>query len=115
MTKNTDKTGHSKTTTKFYQQVGEECSKTYQQLDAKKAKQFWSKILECRDHNRETKWISIIKMLQRLEERQKQKYISIHSEQHKKEIPNWKTPDYDGIHRFWFKNSPPSITDWLSK
>ena len=30
-------------------------------------------------------------------------------------IINWKTSGYDGIHGFWFKNSLPSMTDWLSK
>ena len=29
---------------KFYQQVLEECRKTYQKLDAKETKQFWSKL-----------------------------------------------------------------------
>ena len=28
---------------KYYQQVGEECTRTYQQSEARKVKQFWSK------------------------------------------------------------------------
>ena len=32
-----------------------------------------------------------------------------------KNIPNWKTPGDDGIHGFWCKNSPQSMTDKSSK
>ena len=37
---------------KIYQQVREECSKTYQQQNAKEAKLFLSKIWEQEEHNR---------------------------------------------------------------
>ena len=43
---------------KFYQQVGEECVKIYQQPDEKEAKQFWSKIWERIEHNRKAEWIN---------------------------------------------------------
>ena len=43
---------------RFYQQVGEECAKTYQRLDANESKRFWSKILERRDQNRDAEWIN---------------------------------------------------------
>ena len=35
-----------------------ECTKTYQQADARKAKNIWSKILKRLDHNRKPEWIS---------------------------------------------------------
>ena len=37
---------------KFYQQVGGEWVKTYQQPDAKEARRFWSKIWKQKDHNK---------------------------------------------------------------
>ena len=36
---------------KFFQQGGGECTKTYQQLNDKETKQFWSKIWERKGHN----------------------------------------------------------------
>ena len=30
--------------------------RTYQQMDAKEAKQFWSKIWEHKEHNKKAKW-----------------------------------------------------------
>ena len=33
----------------------------------------------------------------------------------RKKIPNFRTPGFDGIHGFWFKNSHPSMTDWQPK
>ena len=32
-----------------------------------------------------------------------------------KKVPNWKTPGHDGIYRYWFKYSLPSMTDMQSK
>ena len=32
----------------------------------------------------------------------RQKYTSVYSGQHSKEVPNWKTPVHDGINEFWF-------------
>ena len=40
----TNKTGHSKLTKKFHQQVERDDKETYQQPDAREAKEFWSKI-----------------------------------------------------------------------
>ena len=53
----------------FYQQVGGECSKTYQEPGAKEAKQFWSKIWGQKEHNRKANWINNMKKeLQGIEE-----------------------------------------------
>ena len=41
----------------FLPALGREWSKTYQQLDDKEIKQYWSKIWERREHNRNTEWI----------------------------------------------------------
>ena len=43
---------------KFYKQVGLESTKVYQRLDAKEAKQFWSKIWKRGEHNRKTELIN---------------------------------------------------------
>ena len=37
---------------RFFQQVGRECRKIIQQQEAKEAKQFWSKIWEQKEENR---------------------------------------------------------------
>ena len=39
---------------KFYQQVARDDMKTYQQLDAREAEQFWSKIWQLREHNKKS-------------------------------------------------------------
>ena len=44
--------------------------------------------------------------------------VKIHLEALKailKENTKLENPGLDGIHGFWFKNSPPSMTDWLPK
>ena len=40
---------------KFCLEVGGECTRAYQQQDAKKAKEFWSKIWEKEEYNRRAK------------------------------------------------------------
>ena len=91
----------------FYRKVGRDSMKTYQQPDAREAKQFWSKIWQPREHNKKAKQISNMgKELKGLKEGPKAKididllYLTILTI---KEILNWKTPGHDGIHRFWFK------------
>ena len=59
---------------KFYQRVGGDCTKTYQQPDDKETKQFWGKIWQPREHNRKAKWINNLgKELERLKEGPKAK------------------------------------------
>ena len=71
---NTDKTVHSKTTKKCYQQIGREWAKIWQQPDVREAKQFWSKTWERKDPNRKTEWTkNIEKESQGLEEKLKLK------------------------------------------
>ena len=41
---------------KFYQQVGGNDTKTYQQPDARETEQFWSKIWQPREHNKKAEW-----------------------------------------------------------
>ena len=48
--------------------------KTYQQLDAREAEQFWGKIWQPREHNEKAEWISNLgKKLKGLDERPKAK------------------------------------------
>ena len=59
---------------KFYQQIGGECTKTYQQSHAREAKLFLSKIWERGDNNRKAEWINNVeKQLQGHEEKPKAK------------------------------------------
>ena len=51
------KTGPSKTTKKFYQQLRGEWAKPCQQPDARKVRRFWSKIWERKDYNKKAEWI----------------------------------------------------------
>ena len=86
---------------KFYLQLGESDTKTYQQPGAKESERFWTKIWQPKKHN---EWINnIIRELGGLEEGPK---TEIHSDLLKtpqKRISNWKTPGHGGIHGFWFK------------
>ena len=87
---------------KFYQQIGGDGTKTYQQPDTKGTKQFWIKIGQPRERNKKTEWIS--NMAKELEELKGPKAkIHIDSFRTTLKISNWKTPDHDGIHGFWFK------------
>ena len=59
--------------------------------------------------NKQNEWISNVwKELEGLEKRPKAK---IHIDSLRTKNIKLKTPGYDGIHEFWFKNSPPSMTD----
>ena len=54
---------------KFYQQVGGNDTKTYQQPDVGETERFWTKIWQPRKHNEEAEWINnITKELEGLEE-----------------------------------------------
>ena len=89
---------------KFYQKLGGDDSKTYQQPDAKETERFWAKIWESKKHNENADWINNIKReLDGLEEAPK---MEIHVDLLRttlKRISNWKAPGHDGIHGFWFK------------
>ena len=89
---------------KFYQQLGGDDNKTYQQPDAKETKRFWTKIWPPKQHNEKAEWINYIaRELEQLEEGPK---AEIHIDLPKrtlKKVSNWKTPGHDGIHGFWFK------------
>ena len=43
---------------KFYQQLGGEDTKTYQQPDAKETQRFWTKIWQTKKHNQKAEWIN---------------------------------------------------------
>ena len=92
---------------KFNQQLGGSDTKTYQQLDAKETKRFWTKIRQPKKkkkHNGKAEWINnITREIQGLEKGLK---TEIHIDLVKttlKRISNWKIPGYDGIHGFLFK------------
>ena len=86
---------------KFYQQLGGDDNKTYQQLNAKETERFWTKIWQPKQHNEKAEWIShITKELEQLKEGPK---AEIHTDLLKttlKKVSNWKTPGHDGIHGF---------------
>ena len=101
---------------KFYRQFGGEWAKPYQQAVAREAKRFWSKIWERKDHNEKAEWINNMETeLQMFEEGPQ---VNIRPDVLRatlKKLSNWKTHGLDGIHRFWFKNSPPYTRDLLPK
>ena len=75
--------------------------RTYQQLDTKEAKQFYSKKMEWKTHNTKVKWIN--KMEKELQGCEKDPEIEIYLESFRatlNEVLNWKTPSHDGIHGF---------------
>ena len=88
----------------IYQQLGESDTKTYQQLDIKETKRFWTKIWQPKKQNENAEWINnITRELEGLEEGPK---MEIHVDLFKttlKRISKWKAPGHDGIHGFWFK------------
>ena len=90
--------------------MGEDDNKTYQQPDAKETQRFW----QPKQHNKKAEWINhITRELEELEEGPK---AEIHTDLLKttlKKVSNWKTPDHDGIHDFWFKKFT-SIHDRLA-
>ena len=89
---------------KFYQQLGGDYNKTYQQLDAKETQRLWTKIWQPKTYNEKAEGINnMTRELEGLEEGLK---AEIHSDLLKttlKKISNWKTPGHDGIYGFWFK------------
>ena len=89
---------------KFYQHLGGNDTKTYQQPDIKETEWFCTKIWQPKEHNKNTEWINnITRELDGLEEGPK---MEIHVDLLNttlKRISKWKAPDHDGIHGFWFK------------
>ena len=91
---------------KFYQQLGGNDTKKYQQPNAKETERFWTKIWQQqkKTHNEKAEWINnMTRDLEGLEEDLK---AEIHIDLLKttlKKISNWKTPSHGGIHGFWFK------------
>ena len=73
---------------KFYQPVSGEQAKTYQQLDEKEEKRFWSKIWERKDHNKKAEYINNMETeLRILEEGPK---VEIHLEYPRQHLNNTK-------------------------
>ena len=99
---------------KFYQQLGGDDNKTYQQPNGKETERFWTKIWQPKQHNEKAEWINhITRELEQLEEGPK---AEIHTDLLKttlKKASNWKTPGHDGIYGFWFKKFT-SIHDRLA-
>ena len=89
---------------KFYQQLGGDDNKTYQQPDARETERFSTKIWQPKQHKEKAEWINhITRELEKLEESPK---AEIHTDLLKttlRKVSNWKTPGHDGIHGFWFK------------
>ena len=99
---------------KFYQQLGGDDNKTYQQPDAVETERFWTKIWQPKQHNEKAEWINHIK--RELEELEEGPKAEMHTELLKttfKKVSNWKTPGHEGIHGFWFKKFT-SIHDRLA-
>ena len=77
---------------KFYQQLGGDDNKTYQQPNAKETEIFWTKIWQRKQHNKKAEWINhITRELEQLGEGPK---AEIHTDLLKttlKKVSNWKT------------------------
>ena len=76
--------------------------KTYQQMDAREAKQFWSEIWQPREHNKNAHGISNMARV-RTWRRTKSKNTHRFTQNNSKKISYWKIPGHDG---FWFKKFP---------
>ena len=89
---------------KFYQQVEGDDTNTHQQPDAREAEQFWSKIMQPREHKKNAECSSkMAKKLEGLKEGPKAEISIDLLRMTRKKIWNWKTPGNDGIHGFWFR------------
>ena len=65
---------------KFYQQLGGDDNKTYQQPNAKETEGFWTKICQPKQHNEKAEWINhITRELEHSKKAQKLKYTLIYS------------------------------------
>ena len=97
---------------KFYQQVGVECTKTYQQPDTKEAKQSWSKIGEQKNRMDKQKGIRVTRIWRRPQVENTLQFTWSNSQ---------KTTKLEIVRPWWhtwilvLKKSLPSITDWLSR
>ena len=99
---------------KFYQQLGGDDNKTYQQSNAKETERFWTKIWQRKQHNEKAEWINhITRELEQLEEGPKDEIPTDLFKTTLKKVSNWKTPGHDRIDGFWFKTFT-SIHDRLA-
>ena len=97
----TQKKNIKKKQRKFYQQVKEECTKTYHQPDIRETKQFWSKIWEQKERNRKAEWMNNMgKELQWPKEIPKTNIQLNSLRATLKKVTNWKTLGHDSIHGF---------------
>ena len=98
---------------KFYQQLGGDDTKTYQQPDARETERFWTKIWQPKKHNQKseliTKWLKNQKGSKKAKSGNTHRFNLNNTEK----ISNWKMPGHDGIRGFWFKEFT-SIHDRLA-
>ena len=73
---------------KFYQQMGGDERKTYQQSDARETEEFWIKIWQPREHNKKAEQIS--NMTKELEELEEGSKVEIHIDLRKTTLKNIK-------------------------
>ena len=98
---------------KFYQQVGGDDTKTYQQPDAREAEQFLSKIWQPGEHNKKAEWISnMVKELEGLKEGLK---VEIHIDLLRLTLKKYQTGKRQAMIKYmdsssW--NSPPYLNGW---
>ena len=99
---------------KFYQQLGGDDNKTYQQPNAKETGRFWTKIWQPKQHNEKAEGLNhITRELKQLEEGPKAEIYTDLLKTTLKKVSNWKSPSHDGIYGFWFKKFT-SIHDRLA-
>ena len=73
---------------KFYQQLGGDETKTYQQPNSKETERFWTKIWQLKNHDKKDAWIN--NMARELEGLEKVPKAEIHIELLKKTLKNIK-------------------------
>ena len=106
---------------KFYQQLGGDDTKTYQQPDAKETERFWTKIWQPKkkkkqkkqkqkkNHNEKTEWINNI--TRELEGLEKGLKAEIHFDLLKTILKKYQTGKRQAMVS-GSRNSPPFTTDW---
>ena len=97
---------------KFYQQLGGDDTKTYQQPDAIETEQFWMKIWQPKKHNEKAEWINdMTRELEGLEEGLK---AEIHIELLKRTLKSYPTGKCQDMMEYidsGSRNSPPFTAD----
>ena len=97
----------------FYQQLGVDDTKTYQQPDTKEIKRFWTKIWQPKKHYEKAEWINnIIRELKGFEGPKAEILVNLLKTALKR-IPTWKKPGHGVIHGFRIKKFT-SIHDRLA-